>query len=482
MFDDTKDKGCNNNETLSRRHFLQIALGTTVTLALNPLSNALAAISPSKPIADVNFAVLSDIHYYAPELGTTGSAFETYLAGDRKMLTESHTTLISAIDTVKKSNAEIVLICGDLTKDGELICHQRVADMLSGLTECGKKALVINGNHDIYNPNAYSYSGASQTRVPTIGPDDFKNIYSEFGYRQAIATDPNSLSYVVEPVDGLRIIAMDSCKYDANNTLPVTSGALPDSRLTWIKNQLREAGQQGKMIIGMMHHGIVPHFSAQPDYFPEYILDDYDEVGRSLSELGLQVVFTGHFHAQNISRAIFDNNTLLDIETGSLVTYPIPYRFVRLSPDKNRLAITSSRVTHTAFSVAPLDFQRYAKKFTAGNMKELFIQQLTAIIMQLNAGLSQSQAAAMAAKFATTPVFFTVTVSDLFVNAMLAHYCGDVDIDGQTQAIYQALAASEDSVTGQYQQVLGKFLLSIGTASPLGDNNLIVNCKNGKNW
>lgn len=464
-----------SNSRFTRRNFLQIAIGTTVTMALNPLE-AFANLPLGKFSDYVKFDILADLHYYAPELGTTGSAFQAYLAGDRKMLAESSTTLASAINSIKQSGSQIVLICGDLTKDGELLCHQQVANALGELTRAGKKVYVINGNHDVYNPNSYRYSGATQTRVTNVSPSDFKKIYSAFGYSQAIATDPNSLSYVVEPMNGLRIIAMDSCKYASSNTSPVTSGALPDSRLNWIKSQIQNATASGKTIIGMMHHGIVPHFSAQPTYFPEYVLDNYAQVGQTLSSLGLKVVFTGHFHAQNISRANYGPNSLLDIETGSLVTYPIPYRSVQLTPDRTKLKITTTNVISTTFPVAPLNFQTYAKNFTTSNMKDLFVQAFAGIIVKMNPTLSLSQATTMAIGFAAQLVPSTrLTICDLFVNAMMAHYIGNVSPDAQTKYIYQSMASSSD----QYQRLLGQFLVSIGTPSPLGDNNLNVNFMNG---
>ena len=468
-----------NNEKIlldsvfTRRHFLQLAASTTAAMALNPFGEAFASCFVGELNDYVNLAILADIHYYAPELGTTGSAFQDYLAGDRKMLVESKTTLASAIHSIKQSNAQIVLICGDLTKDGELLCHQQVAQALRQLTSVGKKVFVINGNHDIYNPAAYSYSGASQTRVANVGPKEFKSIYSEFGYSQAIATDPNSLSYVVEPVSGLRIVIMDSCKYAANNSAPVTSGALSDSRLSWIKTQIQVATARGKTIIAMMHHGIVPHFSAQPVFFSDYVLDNYSQVGETLSSLGLKVVFTGHFHAQNISKATFGSNTLMDIETGSLVTYPIPYRFIQLTPDRTKFKITSSKVTSTDYPIAPLSFQDYAKNFTAGNMKDLIVSQFAAIIVSSSPSTSLAQATAMAAGFAAKQVSTNLTVSDLFVNAMLAHYAGDVNPDAQTKYIYQSMATS---TADQFTPMLGRFLVSIGARPALGgDNNLNVN-------
>lgn len=155
------------------------------------------------------------------------------------MLAESESILLRALAAIRKSDAQFVLICGDLTKDGEYICHQRFADFLTELANAGKNVYVINGNHDIYNPSAFSYNGSKKIPIKNTSPRDFQRLYYGYGYEQAIAVDPNSLSYVVEPAPGLRIIAMDSCIYNKNSKFSVTNGALPPERLNWVKYQIQ---------------------------------------------------------------------------------------------------------------------------------------------------------------------------------------------------------------------------------------------------
>jgi DNA repair exonuclease SbcCD nuclease subunit len=153
-------------------------------------------------VKSAKIAVFSDPHYYAPELGTTGSAFEAYLAQDRKLLAESSAISAAAINELKKSDAKIVLISGDLTKDGEKLSHQQFSKLLTSLENSGKKVYVVPGNHDINNPASSSYKGNKATFTDNISPEQFKNIYNSFGFSEAISRDKDSLSYVVEPVPG----------------------------------------------------------------------------------------------------------------------------------------------------------------------------------------------------------------------------------------------------------------------------------------
>ena len=59
------------------------------------------------------------------------------------------------------------------------------------------------------------------------------------------------------------------------------------------------------------------------------MLGDYENTSRILADAGLRFVFTGHTHMQNIEYLTTPSgNKLWDINTGSLVGYPMPIRSV----------------------------------------------------------------------------------------------------------------------------------------------------------
>ncbi|MBP2650110.1 MAG: cyclic 3,5-adenosine monophosphate phosphodiesterase [Firmicutes bacterium] len=420
-------------------------------------------------IDNTKIAVISDVHYYAPELGTTGSEFENYLANDRKMLKESAAILRSVVNAIKRSDAEIVLITGDLTKDGELLCHQQLIGYLEELQQAGKKVFVINGNHDINNPDAYSYSGSSKTRVPTISSSDFKQLYHNFGYDQAIAKDPTSTSYVVEPFNGLRIIAMDSCLYEPQQT----AGGFSASRLAWIKDQIKDASLHKKTIIGMMHHGITEHFWGQATFFPEYIIPNANQIANEFSALGLKIVFTGHFHAQDITekQTIFNhkNSFMLDIETGSLVSPPSPIRYVELTAD-NKIKISTKTIKSIDYNTNGLDFQTYAKNIFEIDLTKQVPFRLAGFMM--DHGYTKAQATVFVNKQVAPPL--QITVSDLLVKAAEAHYFGDEAIDPQTLAICNNMKNYSELRT------IGKFVQSFRTDLYPADNNVTIDLVTGK--
>lgn len=294
--------------------------------------------STAAPIAypDANFAVISDIHVYDTSLGTTGNAFEEALHSDRKLLLDSEDLLDFAIGEILKSNVRFVLISGDMSKDGELIDHQDVAKKLSRLTDAGIKVYVIPGNHDIDNPGAVSYNGDTTTPVANITPDQFTQIYANYGYNDALERDPNSLSYVAEPVDGMWLLAIDSCRYRDNvpGGEETVGGKISQATEDWIAGVLQEAQQKGKAVMVMVHHGVVEHWDGQHKLHPDYLIQDYTHFGAFLASYHVRLVFTGHYHGQDITRGDFDNGTYLyDVMTGALVTAPCPIRYCTIKDD-----------------------------------------------------------------------------------------------------------------------------------------------------
>ena len=214
----------------------------------------LVARPPSYPA--VTFVVLSDTHIYDSPLGTSGKAWDAYMASDRKLLKDSEETLQVALQNVKLMKPAFVLVTGDLTKDGEKQCHEKFASSLADLKAAGISSYVVPGNHDVNNPDAARFlpSGEKQN-VPTVTPEEFARIYADFGYGSPLYRDPASLSYIAEPTPGLWLLALDSAKYENNAKLkyPETSGAIRPTTHAWIEQHLKEAAEKGVALLVQGH-------------------------------------------------------------------------------------------------------------------------------------------------------------------------------------------------------------------------------------
>lgn len=323
-----------------------LSLLLAVVLVFTLTVPVLAAEKPQD--MNLRIAVMSDLHYLSPDMIADTEDFEHALNSDRKLLKESSSVLHEMLERVRADKPDILLVSGDLTKDGEQECHAALAKQLQQLQQDvpGLKIYVINGNHDIRNYNAKNFNTADGKAVPATRtePEDFKRIY-DFVYSDptvlatftpAEGNKAGGLSYVARPVEGLTVIAMDTCRYSSDNTSigddeHETSGAISADLEKWVIEQTAAAKARGDLVIGLEHHGLVPHFDVQPTILPMYLVNGYERIAQEYADAGMSVVFTGHMHAVDIAAmTTAAGNTFYDIETGSALTYPCPVRFVDL--------------------------------------------------------------------------------------------------------------------------------------------------------
>ena len=323
-----------------------LSLLLAVVLVFTLTVPALAAEKPQD--MNLRIAVMSDLHYLPPDMIADTEDFEHAFNSDRKLLKESSSVLREMLERVRADKPDILLVSGDLTKDGEQECHAALAKQLQQLQQDvpGLKIYVINGNHDIRNYNAKNFNTADGKAVPATRtePEDFKRIY-DFVYSDptvlatftpAEGNKAGGLSYVARPVEGLTVIAMDTCRYSSDNTSNgddehETSGAISADLEKWVIEQTAAAKARGDLVIGLEHHGLVPHFDVQPTILPMYLVNGYERIAQEYADAGMSVVFTGHMHAVDIAAmTTAAGNTFYDIETGSALTYPCPVRFVDL--------------------------------------------------------------------------------------------------------------------------------------------------------
>lgn len=323
-----------------------LSLLLAVVLVFTLTVPALAAEKPQD--MNLRIAVMSDLHYLSPDMIADTEDFEHAFNSDRKLLKESSSILREMLERVRADKPDILLVSGDLTKDGEQECHAALAKQLQQLQQDvpGLKIYVINGNHDIRNYNAKNFNTADGKAVPATRtePEDFKRIY-DFVYSDptvlatftpAEGNKAGGLSYVARPVEGLTVIAMDTCRYSSDNTSNgddehETSGAISADLEKWVIEQTAAAKARGDLVIGLEHHGLVPHFDVQPTILPMYLVNGYERIAQEYADAGMSVVFTGHMHAVDIAAmTTAAGNTIYDIETGSALTYPCPVRFVDL--------------------------------------------------------------------------------------------------------------------------------------------------------
>lgn len=353
----------NHSKRIGSR-LLSLLLAVALVLALSVPAFAAQDSHSGADTGTLKIAVMSDDHYLSPSMIRDTADYTTALNSDRKMFAESDAILRTMLDAVRQDKPDVLLISGDLTKDGEQECHKALAKALQQLQRDvpGLKVYVINGNHDIRNADALNFNTADGKAVPATrtDPEDFKRIY-DFIYSDptVIATytppagkEAGGLSYVARPADGYTLVVIDTGRYSSDNTSTgknehETSGAISADLEQWVIEQTAAAKARGDVVLGMQHHGLVAHFDVQPTILPMYLVNDYERLSQEYADAGMSVMFTGHSHAVDIASATtVAGNTIYDIETGSGLTYPSPLRFVELRRSADATVVSTGVRTH----------------------------------------------------------------------------------------------------------------------------------------
>jgi 3',5'-cyclic AMP phosphodiesterase CpdA len=266
------------------------------------------------------FAIASDLHIALPQtIWDHPSRFH--------LVEYSIAALENILSQFEQLNLDFLLLPGDLTQHGEAANHTWLSQRLARLPY---PVYVIPGNHDVPSPES----------VVKFAP-----YYTHCGY-----DNPDQLFYSHEILPGVRLIGLNSNLFNADGS---QTGALDPEQMAWLDAEL--AGRQAKngtkngaeLTLVTLHHNIVEHMPAQASNSlgKRYMLDNAEPLCELLHRYGVQLVFTGHLHVQDI--AYSDRYNLYDITTGSTVSYPHPYRVLDYLRDKQgnaSLQITSHRI------------------------------------------------------------------------------------------------------------------------------------------
>ncbi len=280
----------------------------------------------------IKIAVITDIHFLDKNLAAEGEALSAYERSTGRNIADLHAVLDTVLVDLLKEALDLLLVTGDITNHGERQSHLGVIEKLRLLQNQGTRILVIPGNHDINIPDAKTYRGNKATPTETISKEEFIELYAPFGYSDALKRDNSSLSYLAEINESVWLLCFDTNRYEEHTTKSITDGRLLPETMDWAIDILDEAKEKGIIVLGMMHHGLVEHMPYQAAFFSQYLIDEWEKNAGLLADAGLKVVFTGHFHANDITMHTSSaGNVIYDVETASLAQYPFAYRLMELT-------------------------------------------------------------------------------------------------------------------------------------------------------
>jgi predicted phosphodiesterase len=263
------------------------------------------------------FAIISDLHIALPQTIWDHP-------GRFHLVEVSIPALEFVLAELEPLDLDFLLIPGDLTQHGEPENHRWLADRL---TKLPYPAYVIPGNHDLVER-----SGTPDA----IAAHEFPSYYPKFGY------ESDQLYYSQTIFPGVRLIGLNSIAFDESGK-QLSMGYIDDEQLNWLKETLEETIEE--TILVMVHHNVVEHLPGQTQspMGRRYMLQNAHELLDTLDQFGVKLLFTGHLHVQDIAQ----HGALTEITTGSLVSYPHPYRVLeyRQVGTDRQLIVESGRVT-----------------------------------------------------------------------------------------------------------------------------------------
>lgn len=336
-----------------------------------------------------------------------------------RLFNENYFALLATLEDLRKKGIKLVALPGDYTDDGQPMNILALKKILKEYADQhGMRFFITTGNHDPVSPyggpdgksDFLGEKGANQLVTSEVRPSyqsaaisdqvknwgyfeiceelkdfgfspgpkdlfwthpfipfdyegyDFEEISAASSIRTRLFPDSKTglmlpdASYLVEPVDGLWLLAIDGNVYSySGDEGQVDSTAWSGSsigfnlasktkahQLKWISKISEEAEKRGKILVSFSHYPLADfHGGASEEMKKLFGVNKLqlmrvpdEEVSRLYSEAGIRVHFAGHMHINDTG--ILDsgrNRDLINIQVPSLAAFPPAYKIMNLKSD-----------------------------------------------------------------------------------------------------------------------------------------------------
>ena len=325
-----------------------------------------------------------------------------------RLFNENYFAFISALEDLKKRGIQIVVLPGDFSDDGQpmnVLALKKILDQYA--TESGMRFFLTTGNHDPVKPfggiaGKKDFLGTDGSEQAVAGSDDFftntqaaiSDQVNYWGYpeiTQALgkfgffpsekdlfwahpfqdldvanysfqkALDSAALqkrvyevgdsgqflpdaSYVVEPIEGIWLLALDGNVYTYSETewkgssVGFNQAAFHKKhQLDWIKKVAKEAERRGKTLISFSHYPLVEFHDGASEEMKilfgaqKFQLERVPSsvTSKSYANAGIKIHFAGHMHINDTGiykDQSTTHNTMYNIQVPSLAAFPPAYK------------------------------------------------------------------------------------------------------------------------------------------------------------
>lgn len=276
----------------------------------------------SSEVIESRIAIATDIHYLEKSLTDNGKSFQAMVQnGDGMMIQYCWEIMMAFLEQIEKEKPDVLVLSGDLTKNGEKKSHEALAERLRRLENAGIPVVVIPGNHDINSPYACGFRGDETYSVQQISAKQFAQIYNDFGYKEAISRDPYSLSYVYSLNEYTWLLMLDSCQYEPKN---LVGGMIREETYDWIEENLKIAWEEGVRVIPISHHNLLEQTNASEEFIKNCTIEHDERLIELWEGNQINIHLSGHLHLQHYKQTESEQ-PLYEVVTGSLMMYPCKY-------------------------------------------------------------------------------------------------------------------------------------------------------------
>lgn len=352
--------------------------------------------------AQTQIAFISDAHIQDVDSHAERVRSMEVQVQSTRLFNENYYALLAALDDVARRNIRWVVLPGDLTDNGQFFNQQKIKNILHSYTQRkGMRFFVTTGNHDpalplgLMQKNAHflAADGSRVTREDSCaGYVSQMECYADFGFfprkddcywespftsytydkysyedacRESVlskrtytlcdsltATDA---SYLVEPVDGLWLLAIDGGVYlpkemkDGKWSYQGSSAGYnlvlkhKPFLLPWVRKVVEEAQKRHKTLVAFSHYPLVDFNDGVSEHVRRIWGDRrFDlhrvpeaEVSEAFLQAGLRLHFAGHMHVNDTG--IWegkDGKHLYNIQVPSIATYVPAYKILTIESDE----------------------------------------------------------------------------------------------------------------------------------------------------
>lgn len=278
----------------------------------------------------MRIAVIADLHHYSRTLGDEGRAFDLRQGSDQKCLKETGDIIDAAFARFAEEKPDAVVICGDISNDGETVSHQEIRSKMADLNRI-VPVFLTTATHDwCCDGHARRYEGDEVLAEEDVyTPTRLREDYRMFGEDKILAeyrTHLDKCSYCYALSDKVRLLALED---DQDG---IGASGYSDEHLDWICAQIQKAKKDGAVIFAVQHHLLLENLVP--------LVNKSQKIGNNmyrasrLADAGLRLIFTGHSHMQRTSSlTTASGNTVTQVNVGSLCGHPGSINYLTIDED-----------------------------------------------------------------------------------------------------------------------------------------------------